>query len=166
VYGFGVAKDSLSLSPSDEAGIDFAEYDPVAKKGTASCLGSADNLWVSFGVPFRQFPKDHDLHYHVLMVPPGYYALSWGAKPYEASPSLYIKIDHSGPQYLGDFWLMKTSDLTYKYLNLTNLTTLPVEYHPENAAHALQAFGIQSEPLPQVQLIPTDGVANFIICMP
>jgi hypothetical protein len=164
VYGIGIAKDSLPTRSSDIAAIGFAEYDPVTKRGTSSCLGSADVLWVSFRVPFREIPQDHYLHYHVLMVPPGYYALTMGIKPHEANPSLYIKIEDSGPQYLGDFWLTETHDPKYK--SLAQLSTLPVEYHPKDAVQALQAFGISSDPLPQVPLVPTDGGARFLLCTP
>jgi hypothetical protein len=98
------------------------------------------------------------------MVPPGYYALPMGVKLYEANPSLYLKIDDGGPLYLGDFWFMESSNPKYK--TLTQISTLPVEYHPKDAVQALQAFGIPTERLQQVPLVPTDGGASFLLCAP
>jgi len=168
VYGIGIAKNSLPLKSAELPMIGFQEYDPVTKKGTASCLGSADTIWLSFEMGWDKFPQDYDIRYHVLMVPPGYYALSMGAKPYEANPSLYIKIEPGHSQYLGDFQFKKSPSSLSNYPNniLPKISILPVEYHEDKALEILRKFEIPIEQLQKVPLTPTDGTAGFLLCTP
>lgn len=168
VYSIGLAENSPPISSTNITSIVFAEYDPVAKRGTSSCLGSADTIVMSLWPDRNQNPPKHNLHYHVLMVPPGYYALSWGGiTPHEANPSLYIKIEDNGPQYLGDFWVVETPSTNPKYPWLSKASTLPVEYHQEQAKQALQSLNIPFDQLQQATLIPTDGMARgFVMCTP
>jgi hypothetical protein len=168
IYGIAVAENSLPLRGAELPSMRFSEYDPVTKKGTASCLGSADDVWISFRMGFDKFPQDHNLHYHVLMVPSGYDALSMGVKPYEANPSLYFKIEQGRPQYLGDFLFKKSPSTQPNDQNnlLARTSTLPVEYHKDEAINVLQKFGIPTDQLENVPLIPTDGGAEFLLCTP
>lgn len=166
VYGIGIAEKSKPFTPRDFTSISFMQFDLPTKGGTAECVGIADTIELSFGVPFEKFRPDDKMHYHVLMVPAGYYALSTGIKPAEANPSLYFKIEKGHPQYLGDFWITKVPTRDDPTQNLMHVTTLPVEYHIKAARAALQKFNIEDEKMSTVKMVNTDSTSIIPDCIP
>jgi hypothetical protein len=150
VYGSGVLDNSAN--PME---MHFSGYDPMMKESTSKCLSSANVIDIKFGGEVDHKPSV-GMHYHVLMVPPGYYALSMGAvAPYEAQPSIYFQVTDINPQYLGDFWIATTSDD-----EKVHIKAAPMEFHPDEAAHTLESFGIPSTYMKPIQMIPTDGRSN------
>lgn len=172
IYGIGIKDDSLPIRYYGILGPEFGEYSLRKKQGSAGCLGSADTISISFhGLPIKhkEIIDNKQMHYYLLMVPPGYYALHRGSALHEANPSAYFKIERGYPQYLGNFWISKT-DLTKKdqrnYFHSYQKITSPIEYNMSAAQKTLQKFTINPEELKIVAINSGDGFAKRILCTP
>jgi len=166
VYGIAIAKESLPLTYN--IGTAFAEYNPKTKKGTGSCFGSADKIRISYNSPNYKEPiKDRNIHYQILMVPPGHYVSMWGHP--NSKTNKYIKIERGKPQYLGNFVYLKRLNINSNKARVrSNYETirLPITYSMQEAAKALEEFDINADKLQKTNYTNTDGYATGIICTP
>lgn len=161
---YGISNEEISNFDYNRS-MSFGEYDPKTQKGTGGCLGTANAIFINSKKEQMNGSNKDQVSYHVIMVPPGYYAMSMGAKTYEAYPSVYFKVEKNAPQYLGDF-RVKSKVRDQYLLNDKEYFTDPVEYHEDMALAALKEFGVAAEKVKKIDLIPTKGYAGMVLCTP
>lgn len=161
---YGISNEETSNFDYNRS-ISFREYDPKTQEGTGGCLGTANAIFINSKNEQMNGTNKDQASYYVIMVPPGYYAMSVGAKIYEADPSVYFKVEKNAPQYLGDFKVK--SEVKYQDMpGLKLYFTDPVEYHEDMALVALKEFGVAAEKVKKIDLIPTKGYAGMVLCTP
>ena len=158
IYGTKLLERSLNTP-----GFGFSEYSPGRHAGTASCLGSADRFSVRFDA------RPGNTAYHVLLVPPGSYALEQGSdRPSEAAPSGYVTFEAGHSYDLGLFQAepAQSSPRNGRNFLLPEYRLLPVKYDLATASNRLAALGINSSQIEPAKISPTGVFTGHLLCFP